>query len=108
MIIENKMSISSLLTSAHLILTGVGGRGGSGVDLFGTFIFCIVWAEINLQLYQSQTNYFQQQNEFLTREKETLMCLWMCRGKWIYYMYTCDDQGRKRIDLDLKYFICWI
>ena len=70
MVIENKMSISSLVTGAHLILT----EGGGGLDLFGTFIFCVLWPEINLQLYQSQTNYFQQQT-ISKKRKETPMCL---------------------------------
>ena len=58
MIIENKISISCLLRGAHLILTVV------GLDLLGTLIFCVVWPEINLQLYQSKTYYFQQQTNF--------------------------------------------
>ena len=70
MIIENKMSICSLLTGAHLILTGVE-DGWGVVDLFGTLIFWVLWPEIKLQLYQSHPYYFQQQMNFLTREKET-------------------------------------
>ena len=68
------MSISSLLTGTHLILTG-----GGGLDLFGTFIFCEIWPGINLQLYQSQTNDFQQQTNF-QQQKNKLRCVCECAG----------------------------